>query len=178
MPWRARMCSWALCRTASLSRRGMDSVWSPTHKKPQRSVIGTCLRALTQRRAWNRAHHRPAPAIDHRHNRLRGAGQIEDDPVVLRARGRDLHEVPGSYLIHERSLEPCALCPADIEAAALPPACAARARRARGSSPRLPAPTGLPARSARAVAYAVIRTCVVDAWPSCVALTVGRSSST
>jgi len=84
MHGRALVSRASLSRTASASCRGVDSVRSPTHKKLQRSVIGTRLRTLSQRRALNRPHHRPATAIHHRHNRLRGAGQIEDDPVDLR----------------------------------------------------------------------------------------------
>jgi hypothetical protein len=66
----------------------------------QRPVIGAVLDALGQRGALDGPQDRAAVAVDHRHDHLRGARNIEDDAVDLRATGRDLHEVPCVYRFH------------------------------------------------------------------------------
>jgi hypothetical protein len=100
MPGRALVSLAALTRTVPAPCRSVDGVRRSAHEKLQRSVSWTRLRTLAQRRARNRPHDGPATAIHHSHDHLRRARQIEDDPVDLRAFGRDLHEVACSDLLH------------------------------------------------------------------------------
>jgi hypothetical protein len=101
---RADVSRAALPRPAPASCGAMNSVRSSTHEELQRSVVWTLFRAFGQRRSRNGAHHRSATAIHHRHDHLRGARQLEDDPVDLRTCRRDLHEVACSYLLHRHSV--------------------------------------------------------------------------
>jgi len=96
----------ALAPAPGASRVTTGRRWCPAHEKTQRSIVRTLLRALGHGVGVDRAEHRTAVRIHHRHRDLCAARGVKHDSVERRAAAHDSDQIACAGGLHRVSV-PC-----------------------------------------------------------------------